>query len=62
MNSKWDVVKNYQFQKYFLNFVLKLLIKNNIDYSLWLNFRLKCITKKNSRLILQNKDFLAIKK
>ena len=62
MNSKWDVVKNYKFQKYFLNFCKEVIKKNNIDHSLWLNFRYKCITKKNSRLILQNKDFLAIKK
>ncbi len=62
MNSKWDVVKNYKFQKYFLNFCKEVIKKNNIDYSLWLKFRYQCITKKNSRLILQNKDFLAIKK
>ena len=62
MNSKWDVVKNYQFQKYFLYFCSKVIYKNKTDYSSWLKFRYKCINQKKSRLILQNTDFLAIKK
>ncbi len=62
MNSKWDVVKNYQFQKYFLYFCKKVIVKNKVDYSSWLQFRYNCIKEKNSRLILQNTDFLAIKK
>ena len=62
MNSKWDVAKNYQFQKNFLFFCVKVIEKNNLDFSSWLNFRLKCIKEKKSRLILQNTDFLAIKK
>lgn len=62
MNSKWDVVKNYQFQKYFLYFCNQVILKNKVDYSSWLQFRYNCINEKNSRLILQNTDFLAIKK
>ena len=62
MNSKWDVTKNYQFQKFFLSFCNNVIKKNKIDYSSWLNFRKNCIKEKNSRLILQNTDFLAIKK
>ena len=62
MNSKWDVVKNYQFQKYFLYFCSKVIKKNRVDYSSWLKFRYNCIKQRNSKLILQNTDFLAIKK
>ena len=62
MNSKWNVLKNYQFQKYFLYFCGKVIDKNKVDYSSWLEFRYNCIKEKNSRLILQNNDFLAIKK
>ena len=62
MNSKWNVEKNYQFQKYFLYFCSKVIKKNKVDYSSWLKFRYNCIKQRNSRLILQNTDFLAIKK
>ena len=62
MNSNWDVVKNYQFQKYFLYFCSNVIEKNKIDYSSWLKFRYNCIKQRNSRLILKNTDFLAIKK
>ena len=62
MNSNWDVIENYQFQKYFLKFCTNVLKNNKIDYSSWLNFRYKYIKEKNSRLILHNTDFLAIKK
>ena len=61
MNSKWNVEKNYEFQKYFYIFAVKLS-KNKVDYSSWLKFRYNCIKQRNSRLILQNTDFLAIKK
>ena len=62
MNSNWDVVKNYQFQKSFLYFCSKVIEKNKVDYSSWLKFRYNCIKQRNSRLILKNTDFLAIKK
>jgi len=62
MNSNWDVEKNYQFQKYFLYFCSKVIENNKVDYSSWLNFRYNCIKQRTSRLILQNTDFLAIKK
>ena len=62
LDSTWDVSKNYEFQIYFLNFCREIIQKNKLNFDDWLKFRLKCIKEKNSRFILNNTDFLAIKK
>ena len=61
-DSTWDVSKNYEFQIYFLNFCREIIQKNKLNFDDWLKFRLKSIKEKNSRFILNNTDFLAIKK
>ena len=62
LDSTWDVSKNYEFQIYFLNFCREIIQKNKLYFDDWLKFRLKSIKEKNSRFILNNTDFLAIKK
>ena len=62
LDSTWDVSKNYEFQIYFLNFCREIIQKNKLNFDDWLKFRLKCIKEKKSRFILNNTDFLAIKK
>ena len=62
LDSTWDVNKNYEFQIYFLNFCKDIIKKNELNLEHWLEFRLKSIKDKNSRFILNNTDFLAIKK
>tara|TARA_Y100000991_G_scaffold140176_1_gene105653 strand:+ start:692 stop:1480 length:789 start_codon:yes stop_codon:yes gene_type:complete len=62
LDSTWDVSKNYEFQIYFLNFCREIIQKNKLNFDDWLKFRLKSIKEKNSRFILNNTDFLAIKK
>ncbi len=62
LDSTWDVSQNYKFQIYFLNFCREIIQKNKLNFDDWLKFRLKCINEKNSRFILNNTDFLAIKK
>ena len=62
LDSTWDVNRNYEFQMHFLNFCEDIIKKNKLNLDHWLEFRLKSIKEKNSRFILNNKDFLAIKK
>ena len=62
LDSTWDVSKNYEFQIYFLNFCREIIQKNKLNFDDWLKFRLRSIKEKNSRFILNNTDFLAIKK
>ena len=62
LDSRWYVSKNYEFQIYFLNFCREIIQKNKLNFDDWLKFRLKSIKEKNSRFILNNTDFLAIKK
>ena len=62
LDSTWDVNKNFEFQIYFLNFCKDIIEKNKLNLDHWLEFRLKSIKEKNSRFILHNTDFLAIKK
>ena len=62
LDSTWDVSKNYEFQIYFLNFCKEIIQKNKLNLDHWIEFRLKSIKEKNSRFILNNTDFLAIKK
>jgi len=45
-----------------LNFCREIIQKNKLNFDDWLKFRLKSIKEKNSRFILNNTDFLAIKK
>ena len=62
LDSTWDVNKNYEFQTYFLKFCKDIINKNKLNLDQWLEFRLRLIKEKNSRFILKNNDFLAIKK
>lgn len=61
-NSNWDINNNKKFQLMFLNFCENVIKKNKINnLNEWLDYRKSQIKKNESRLIVNNKDFLAIK-
>ena len=61
-NSNWDINNNKKFQLMFLNFCENVINKNKINnLNEWLEYRKNQIKKNESRLIVNNKDFLAIK-
>ena len=61
-NSNWDINNNKKFQLMFLNFCENVIKKNKINnLNEWLDYRKNQIKKNESRLIVNNKDFLAIK-
>ena len=59
--STWSVKNNKKFQSMFLNFCSNVLNKNKKDFTSWLTFRNENIMNNKSKLIVNNKDFLAIK-
>ena len=59
--SNWSVKNNKKFQLMFLNFCTNVLNKHNKDFTSWLTFRNKNIINNTSKLIVNNRDFLAVK-
>ena len=62
LNSNWVDIRNKNFQLMFLDFCKNIIHKNK-DYALeeWLEFKKEKIIKNQSKLLVRNKDFLAIK-
>ena len=60
-NSDWKVTNNKAFQKIFINFCENVILKNKLDLRDWIKFRRDCITNNKSKILLRNKDFLALK-
>ena len=62
LQSNWSVQNNINFQLLFLAFCENIIKKNNkLKYSNWIEFRKNKIKNNKSKLIVHNKDFLAIK-
>ena len=62
LNSNWLDKSNKNFQLMFLNFCKNVINKNKeITLHEWLEFKKAKIIKKKSKLLVHNKDFLAIK-
>ena len=62
LNSNWVDIRNKNFQLMFLDFCKNIIHKTK-DYALdeWLEFKKEKIIKNQSKLLVRNKDFLAIK-
>ena len=61
-SSNWNIKNNKKFQLMFLNFCENVIKKNQTNnLNEWLVFRKNQIKKNKSRLVVNNKDFLAIK-
>ncbi len=62
LNSNWLDASNKNFQLMFLNFCKNVINKNKeITLHEWLEFKKAKIIKNKSKLLVHNKDFLAIK-
>ena len=61
LNSNWNVSKNKIFQDMFINFCENVIKKNKISLEPWIKFRRENIRLNKSKLLLRNKDFLALK-
>ena len=60
-NSDWIVENNKAFQEIFINFCENVILKNKLDLSDWIKFRRDHIANNKSKMLLKNKDFLALK-
>ena len=61
LNSNWNVSKNKIFQDMFINFCENVIKKNKISLDPWIKFRKENIRLNKSKLLLRNRDFLALK-
>ena len=61
LKSDWKVENNKDFQLTFIKFCEDVVSKSNKNYKEWIHFRKDNILKNKSKIILRNKDFLALK-